>query len=137
MTKGFKYSLLTLLLFVSWIPARPKGRPPLHYRYVTGAELVFCHGSDVETRHYRKPEKLSSLLTYLRLTRPRPGAKIESLPESDHRYRITLRFSDNTQCVCRLYGYNLLSRNGGRWEVVLPVHAQLIYPLFYYLPSDR
>lgn len=136
MSRQLRLSWLALILAgICWIPSRPKASPPAAYRYVTGAELVFCHEDRVETRIYRSSEKITSLLNYLRLSKTIPGRVLEA-PESQHRYRISLWFSDGSQTVYRLYGYNRRSRNDGPWQAVLPVHAQLIYPLFYYLPSD-
>lgn len=137
MSKSFKYSWLALLIFfLSTIPMQKIAATPANCKYVTQAQVLFQHDRWEESRLYRKPEKISSLLTWLRLTKPQLGLPVDQKPESDHRYRITLQFSDGSRCVCRLYGYSLLSRDGERWQPVLPVHAQLLYPLFYYLPSD-
>ena len=137
MYRNLKYSWLALLIFfISMIPAQKATAEPVSCRYVTRAEVLFQHDRWEEIRLYLKPEKISSLLTWLRLTKPQAGLSVDQQPESDHRYRITLHYSDGSQCICRLYGYSLLSRDDQVWQAVLPVHAQLLYPLFYYLPSD-
>ena len=137
MTRELRISWLLLLIgWISWIPAGKIPNPPGDYRYVTKAEVVFCHEDQTQIRIYQSQGKLTSLLNYLRLTRSIPGREIVE-PESQHRYRISLWFSDGSSSVYRLYGYSLLSGNDGPWQAVLPVHAQLIYPLFYYLPSDE
>ena len=130
-----KYLLIVFSLFLFLIAGSGQA---LHQvgRYVVRAEVVFSQPGQQIALYYHQPEKLSSLLTCLRLARTKGPAKLPPAGENDHSYRITLFYSDRTSRVFQLQNYRYLSSDGKTWQKVPEAKAQLLYLLVHLLPGD-
>lgn len=131
-----------LLLFFLFLPAlfslsasRGPAAPPV-CTVVTQVDVVYAHPEITVLRTYTQPQKIASILNYLRLLQYRGKPQIDPETISDDRYRITLHYSDGCRRVYRQYAYRYLSKNFRPWEKVDSSQAQLLYPLLQLLPAD-
>ena len=87
-------------------------------------------------RKYTAPEKMSSVLNYLRLLEG--GGSPDTDPEriTGDVYEITLSLSDGTRRVYRQRANRYLSRDSHPWERIDPELASRLSPLLEALESD-
>ena len=130
-----KHILLILSLFLillSGSQPAPGPRP----RYVVAAQVQFTQPGQERTLYYHQQEKLTSLLTCLRLAAPKGLTHLPPQDETAHRYRITLFYSNGTQNVFLLENYRYLSSDGKTWQKIPDKKAHLLYLLVHLLPED-
>lgn len=137
MKRFFKYGLLLPLILSLLLLGGSFGPRPLpRCRYVTRADITFYQGTRQQLQTYLQPGKISSVLTFLRLTEPYGKVSTaQALPDS-HYYCIRLYYSDGSQGVYRLQDYQYFSKNSDLWQKVSTSQAQLLYPLLHLLPPD-
>lgn len=106
-------------------------------RYVIRAQVSLYQGQRQQTKIYLQPQKINSLLNFLRMTDPRGNIRTaQSIPDSHH-YRIALLYSDGSENVYHLQDYRYFCKNSGVWQKISTSHAQLLYPLLQLLPPDQ
>lgn len=110
--------------------------PPPRCRYVTQAEVTLYQGQRQQTRIYKQPVKINSLLNFLRTTHPRGKIDTAQAFPNSHHYRITLRYCDGTHSTYHLQDYQYFCKHSELWQKVSKTHAQLLYPLLQLLPPD-
>ncbi len=130
-----KHILLILSLFLFLVSgSRPMPRQTI--RYVVAAEVFFTQPGQQLTLHYDQTQKLTSLLTCLRLAAPQGLTKPPPVDENAHHYKITLFYSDQTQRIFDLENYRYLTSDGKTWQKIPAEKAHLFYLLIHMLPSD-
>ena len=109
--------------------------PPL-CRVVTQVD-IFCQQKNMMLRrHYTQPQKMESVLLYLRLLKPL--GKPETDPDNVERevYEISVHFSDGEKRVYRQKAHRYLSVDNKPWETIAPEQASELYKLMQHYPSD-
>ena len=128
----FVILLLCSFLFIPFgVKAIPKG-----CRYVVCAELTLYQGMRQQTKVYSQPQKINSLLNFLRRTEPRGNVRSAPSDPDSHHYRIDLFYSDGSHNTYHLQDYRYFRKNSGLWQKISTTHAQLLYPLLQLLPQD-
>lgn len=127
-----RYALLwiLLLILILRIPgAQAVARAPM--RLTLRAGITYQD----QTFIYEDPQKLTSVLTWLRLLRPKRPVK--DLPKTGPHIILTLYHSDQTETTYHLYALGFLSTDGITFRPVNPFYAQQIFTLLHLLPPDR
>lgn len=131
------YLGLVLFLFCLFPGKGPEKNQAPDYHYVTGISVAFYHGGQCSRYVYRQPEKLSPILNYLRMSKLRPLQKDAIVSPGEHQYQLQLTYNDGSSRSYFLWDYRYFSKDGKRWKQVDPSHAQLLYPILHYLPTDQ
>lgn len=136
MKQYLKYIFLLCLLFLCALIPYGSNRAMPGNRYVVQVQVILHKNGHQQTWNYRQPQKINSILNYLRTTDPRGRVyTAESLADSHH-YRITLYYSDGSQNAYHLQDYRYFCKDPALWQRVSSSHAQLLYPLLQLLPPD-
>lgn len=136
MKRYTRYLLFVCLLFLFALipfgagPAKPENR------YVIQAEVLLQKGEFRQTWIYRQPQKINSILNFLRTTDPRGRVHTAQPIAGSHHYRITLYYNDNTSNAYYIQDYRYFNKNTNIWQRISFSHAQLLYPLLQLLPAD-
>lgn len=105
-------------------------------RYVRQADVTLYRQGTSQTRIYLQPQKIKSILNFLRITQPRGSVYAAPADPQSHHYHIQLHFSDGSQSSYYLQDYRYFRKNSGLWQRVCPTLAGLLYPLLQLLPPD-
>ncbi len=114
--------------------AENKRRPSPDCRLVTQAQVQFQQGENHLERIYTQPEKISTLLNYLRTADPYGLAK--KLPAQESLCQVVLHYSDNSTGFYRQLNGRYFCRNQQPWQKTDSHHGTLLYPLLLLLPGD-
>ena len=120
--------ILLLITVLSLSGDQKPPRPPM--RLTLRAQITYQD----QTFTYEDPHKLPSVLTWLRLLRPK--SPVKTIPETDPPITITLYHSDHTQTTYRLYALGYLTTDGITFRPVNPTYARQIFNLLHLLPPD-
>lgn len=112
------------------------GEPPPRCRVVTRVDIAYENGPIRAQRHYTAPEKMESVLNYLRQLHPygTPEEDPEAAGGSD--YYITLFYSDGCRSTYRQKADRFWAEEEGRWKKIRPNNAQELGLLMGQLESD-
>lgn len=102
---------------------------------VTRVEVVYTRPDATIRRIYTRPEKMASILNYLRILPYRGKPQTDPLGCPDG-YDITLHYSNGKRRLFRQRGDRYLSKGENCWEQVDGDRARLLYPLLLLLPGD-
>lgn len=105
------------------------------YRAVTQVDIVTQHEGQLIRRHYRTPDKMRSVLLYLRLLKPY-GKPVKLDDDADDIYLISISLSDGTRRYYRQASHRYLSKENGPFKPIDPDHAARFYGILRELPSD-
>ena len=110
--------------------------PPALTRVVTHVDITSQQEQVPVHRHYNTPEKVESVLLYLRLLRPLYNPEIDPETVSGDVYEITLHYSDGQSRTYRQKAHRFISMDRRPWQTVDPKYAAGLYELLRYYPSD-
>ena len=110
--------------------------PQALVRVVTHVDVYSQLDAVKVQRHYNTPEKVESVLLYLRLLKPRYDPELNPDRYTGNLFRITLHFSDGSTRVYQQRAHRLLSRDGRPWLAIDPAKAAGLYALLAHYPSD-
>jgi len=133
MVKIGKFLLLFIVVCLCLCGCQPENKAP---RLVTQVEVTAYREEDVLHRVYTVPEKMETILYYLR-TLKKIG-KAETNPEllkGDY-FVIRLRLSNGTQRVYYQAVNRYLSIDSHQWFAIDPEQARKLYPLLDMMPGD-
>lgn len=136
MKRYTRYLLFICLLFLFALIPFGAGLAKPNIRYVTQAEVLLQKEEFRQTWVYSQPQKINSILNFLRTTDPRGRVYTAQPVAGSHHYRITLYYNDNTINTYYLQDYQYFNKNTTIWQRVSTSHAQLLYPLLQLLPTD-
>ena len=136
MRRYIKWSFLICLLILCVIIPFGTGPSAAKNRYVVQAQISLYKSGQQHNWTYLQPEKISSILNYLRTTEPRGRVYCAQSDANSHHYRITLYYSDGSENTYYLQDYRFFCKNTDLWQRVSDVHAHLLYPLLQLLPTD-
>ena len=132
MKKFFKILPLVLcLLFTGCnMPQTPKGK------LVTGMFVQLRQDREMISRRYTDPQKIETVLSYLRSLRGQEHSY--SAPEryAGPRYRIELYYSDGSTGYVFQHADRFLSRDFQPWQEVNSKYAAFLLPLIKSMPND-
>ena len=121
-----------LIMGCSNVNQETPGQPNL----VTGITAVCRKGAMELRRSYANPEKVRSVLNYLRLLKTYgPPETDPSAAEGQH-IQITLTFSDGSQKIYDQWADQYLRSDGGPWQLISPEQGQELYLLLGMMESD-
>ena len=126
-----RYGPVWILLLITVLSLSGAGKPPKpRLRYTLRAQITY----QGKTYTYESPEKRSSVLTWLRLLRPK--APVSAIEETEPHITITLHQSDMTQTTYHLLALRYLTTDGLSYRPVNPLYARQIFNLLHLLPPD-
>ena len=108
------------------------GQPNL----VTGITAVYRKGAMELRREYFQPEKVRSVLNYLRLLKTYGPPDTDPTATEGGKIQITVSFSDGTQRVYDQWADQYLRSDGGPWQLISPEQGQELYLLLTMMESD-
>ena len=129
----FFFLLLPALFFLSASDGRQQAPDCL---FVTQIDVVYGSPKPSVLRTYTDPEKMASVLRYLRFLEYRGKPEIDPEQLTGEQVSITLHYSNSCRRVYRQRAYRYFSKNYRPWEKVDSAQAQLLYPLLQLLPGD-
>lgn len=126
MIRLFKKSIVVILLLLLTGCAEPV---PPGYRVVERITVTVSHNAQVREYQYTQPEKMQSILHYLR--RMKTYAPVPIAPETfrGDAFRIVLHRSDGTEAVYHQIADGYLQKDGSVWEKVDARHASSLLRL--------
>ena len=134
--RAVKFTCVFLLLCLwTGFPRSAAAASP-DIRYVHRVEVTMYRQKTSQTSIYLQPQKINSILNYLRTTRPHGRVYTAPADPDSHHYRIDLHFSDGSQSSCYLQDYRYFRKDSGLWQRVSPSHAWHLYPLLHLLQPD-
>ena len=103
---------------------------------VTRVDIYGVHNKHNLRRHYTEPNKMQSVLNYLRLLdfNGQTDLDPEFLPGDD--FKIYLGFSDGQRKVYRIHADRYLCNPSGKWEKVDTEAAKRLMPYLQITASD-
>lgn len=122
--------MLCLLFTGCHVPQTPKSR------LVTEMKVEVYQEQDSLYRRYTDPQKMETVLSYLRALQGH--AHCCSTPEryAGPRYRIELYYSDGSTCYIFQHADRFLSREFQPWQEINTKHAAFLLPLIKSMPGD-
>lgn len=134
MGKAWKFSILFLCVIFLW-GCQPK--KPQSPRLVTMIRVSGVHQDIPLDVIYTQPQKMETLLYYLRSLEELGQAETDPERIMGDRFQITVSYSDGTRQIYRQRADRFLSRNDRPWKNVDPQKASLLYPLLMSMPADH
>lgn len=139
MKKAKKLALLIgilMLLFCGCSVNAAADEPAPRLHVVTQVDIICRRADDILQWHYTQPQKMISVLNYVRLLEYR--GKVDTDPEKiiGDSYKITVQLSDGRSHVYYQHAERYLSRDHHPWELIDPEQAQRLYPMLQEMPSD-
>ncbi len=136
MGKFRKFCLLCCVLFciLPGCGAKHTSNPP---RLVTQVEIQCSRSGAALQRHYTAPEKMSSVLNYMRRLEGHGPPDTDPERILGDAYKIILHLSDGQQRVYYQRADRYFSRCCGPWEVIDPVQAAALSAMVDTMPSDE
>lgn len=105
-------------------------------RVVTQVDIA-CRREDLLIqRFYTDPEKMESVLLYLRLLKPLGKPETDPEPLYKDVYKITVHLSDGKKRIYRQKAHRYFSKDSRTWEKIDPEYASGLYSLMRRFPSD-
>ena len=130
--------LITLLMIAlcgcSSQPTPMDAAPPP--RFVTQVDVVCQNGPQSLTRQYTSPEKIGSMLLYLRLLHPIGNADTDPELLTGNIFKITVHLSDGKQHVYYQQSDRYLSKDLQPWQQIEEKYADNLEPLLQSMSSD-
>ncbi len=105
-------------------------------RFVSQIDVVYTNEEGTQLFHYTTPEKMQTILLYLRLLKPEKQATLNPERLTGSVYKITVHFSNGQQCIYRQRADRFLSKNAKPWQEIDRQQAQTLPRLLKKLPSD-
>ncbi len=105
-------------------------------RVVTQVDVVCQQEDTVLQRSYTHPEKMKTILMYLRLLEPLGKADTDPERIIGDAYEIRLHFSNGQQRIYRQRANRYVSKDSQPWYRVNPDHAGVLYSILQDMPSD-
>lgn len=136
MKRAVKFTCVFLMLCLCTGFPRSAAAASPGIRYVNRADVTLYRQGSSQTSIYLQPQKINSILNYLRTARPHGRVDTAPADPDSHHYRIDLYFSDGRQSSCYLQDYRYFRKDSGLWQRVSPSHAGLLYPLLHLLQPD-
>ena len=112
-----------------------KNAPP-PCKVVTQVDISCRQENLLLQRHYTDPEKMESVLLYLRLLKPMGQPEQMPPPQLGDLYHITVSLSDGSKRNYLQMAHRYFSRDSRPWELIDPKQAAGLYFLMQKLPSD-
>ena len=109
--------------------------PPIT-RVVTQVDISCERETLLLHRHYTDPQKMESVLLYLRLLKPIGTPQPPPEISDGALYEIILSLSDGSQRHYRQLDHRYFSKDAGPWMLIDPEQAAGLYFLMQKLPSD-
>ncbi len=135
MKRLFAFCLM-LCLCVCGISGCSRKAPRQLCRVVTQVD-IFCQKGELPIhRCYTDPDKMQSVLLYVRLLKPRGTPEVNPLSLNKEVYQITLHLSDGSKHIYQQTGHRYFQNYQGMWKKILPQSAAGLYALMEHLPSD-
>ena len=106
-------------------------------RVVTQIDVITTQDGALLQFHYRQPEKMKVILTYLRHLKPSQFKPITPDTFRSDAYEIRLTLSDGSQTVYHQIYDEYLQKNGGPWKSIDRVQGGTLYTMLSNLPSDQ
>ena len=107
-----------------------------HCLIATKIDIVAQHEKALIHRHYTDPEKMESVLLYLRLLKPIGKPQISSDEITDDIFLITVHLSNGEKRYYRQAEHRYFTENDFPWFTVDPGQAAKLYTLMRHYPSD-
>ena len=128
-----------IILFLLLLPGCTYYAPPGENhadRVVTKVTVMVTQRGEPLVYQYTDPEKMGTVLTYLRTLGPARCAPIAPETFRTASYHIQLTLSDGSQTVYRQLHDSYLQRNDGPWRVIEAPKGATLLPLLRLMPSD-
>lgn len=122
--------LLCLLLTGCSRPPKPESR------LVTGIQVQATRDGQVLERSYTDPQKMETVLYYLRALNDRQPVSTDPERFAGRHYRISLSYSDGSTRLIFQHADRFLSEGFGPWQRVDQNKAAFLYPLLQSIPGD-
>lgn len=132
MGKKFRVFLLILLVCVSVLGCRKAAVPAV----VVRAEVTYEHQGNTLYRCYTDPEKLGSLMRYLRQHRFRGYAQEDPEQIQGDRCRIELTRYDGSKTEILQNANRYRSTDRNKWEKLNEEQGQMLYFFLLMVPGD-
>lgn len=133
---GRSGKILCLLLFCFTLCGCQSNGPQVP-RLVTQIQIVGVHQNIPVEVIYTNPQKMETILYYLRSLEDLGRADTDPERIMGDRFKITVSFTDGSKSVYRQQADRFLSRDGRPWQAVDPQKARMLYPLMAALPADH
>ena len=127
----FLFGLLTLI-FTGCQPSHTS--PSQHL--ITQVDVTCTREAAMFEKHFTAPEKMSSVLNYIRLLEGHGPPKTDPERIRGDVFKIILQFSDGQQQVYYQRADTYLSRCCGPWETIEPDQGSQLYPMIVGMSSD-
>ena len=106
------------------------------YRVVTQIRIIYQNGNSTAERSISTPDKLQSILDYLRQIDPY-GTPLENPNEvSGSKFHITVLYSDGTSRLYKQHADRYMSIDDGPWKRIDPEKASELSRLLDTMTSD-
>lgn len=136
MKKAICFFALFAVFFLIIPGCRKKNSVDTSYRAVTQIDIVTKQQDALLRRHYTDPQKMQSVLVYLRLLTPTGKPEVNPEHLTDDMFLVALTFSDGSNTYYRQTGHRYVSKDDGSWFSIAPEHAVRLYELMAHTPSD-
>lgn len=137
MGRKFCFSLLIFLLFLCLPGCQTRQRTVLPRCAVVTEVNVECRYEDyLLQRAYSTEEKITAVLTYLRLLSPKQLHGTDPEQIAGERYVIRLHFSSGPDKVYYQHSNRFLSAQRSPWQAISPTKADRLHDLMLHFPSD-
>lgn len=107
------------------------------YRVVEKITVTVSHNAQIREYAYTQPEKMQSILLYLRRMQTYAPEAIAPETFRSDAFRIILHRSDGTQTVYHQIADGFLQKDGGDWEKVDARHASSLLRLLELLNGPQ
>lgn len=107
------------------------------YRVVERITVTVSHNAQIREYEYTQPEKMQSILLYLRRMQSYAPEAIAPETFRSDAFRIILHRSDGTQTVYHQIADGFVQKNGGVWEKVDARHAASLLRLLELLNGSQ
>lgn len=125
--------VLVLLLCLTGCNGNPGGS----VRVVGAVDVVCDRGGQILHRHYTRPEKMETILKYLRLQEDLGPAEADPEHYAGERIRINITLTDGTRRVYYQCAGKFLSRQLRPWQQIDPGRAAEFSQKLTRMPTDK
>lgn len=107
-----------------------------HSLIATEIDIVTQHEKALVHRHYTDPEKMESVLMYLRLLQPVGKPEVSPDEIADDVFLITVHLSNGEKRYYRQAEHRYFTESNFPWFAIDPGQAAKLYALMRHYPSD-
>ena len=105
-------------------------------RVVTQISVTAAHNNEIIQKVFNKPEKMETILNYLRLLDPYLPSKYEAETFRSDAFEIIVRYSDGNHTTYHQIYHDYLKTDSGAWLRINSAYGSKLLSILENMPTD-